>query len=209
MSQRIDSIYRLVTVPKVYSAIQLLLGADRSRRRYVEEVLSPRRGMRFLDVGCGPATILPYLPEVDYTGIDLNARHIEHARATYGTRGRFLVGDVSRSLGIEDAGFDLINVSGLLHHIDDAAAAALLRDCLALLRPGGRLVTIDPLRMERQRVIAKLLIALDSGLRIRSARAYRQLTDGLDADIEVREFHDALRVPYDHFLMILRRRSAA
>lgn len=209
MSQRIDSIYRLVTVPKVYGAIQLLLGADRSRRRYVEEVLNPRPGMHVLDVGCGPGTILPYLPAVDYTGIDLNARHIEHARAAFGTRGRFLVGDVSRTLGIEGMSFDLINVSGLLHHIDDAPAAALLRDCLALLRPGGRLVTIDPLRMERQRVIAKFLIALDSGLRIRSARAYRQLTEGLEADIEVREFHDALRVPYDHFLMILRRRGEA
>lgn len=209
MSQRIDSIYRLVTLPQIYSAIQSLLGADHSRRRYVEEVLKPRPGMRFLDVGCGPATILPYLPAVEYTGIDLNARHIEHARAIYGARGRFIVGDVSRNLGIEDGGFDLVNVSGLLHHIDDAPAAALLRDCLALLRPGGRMVTIDPLRMERQRAVARLLISLDSGLRIRTAGGYRRLTDGLDADIEVREFHDALRVPYDHYLMILRRRGEA
>lgn len=206
MSQRIGNIYRAVTIPVLYQAIQSVLGADSARRRYVEEVLRPEPGMRFLDVGCGPGTMIPYLPAVDYTGIDLNARHIEHAQSTYGARGRFLVGDVSRSLDVELGGFDLVNVSGLLHHINDAPATALLRNCLGLLRPGGRVVTIDPLRLERQRLFAKLLVALDSGLRIRSAEAYCRLTDGLDADIEVREFHDALRVPYDHILMILRPR---
>lgn len=56
------------------------LGAEKAITRVVHEVLQPKAGMKILDVGCGPANVLSYLPAVDYTGIDLNEKHIAYAR---------------------------------------------------------------------------------------------------------------------------------
>lgn len=87
------------------------IGADRAISRYVDEILQPKAGMKVLNVGCGPANVLAYLPSVDYTGIDLTEKHIVHARQRYGERGRFIVGNVGNDLKQEEGAFDLINVS--------------------------------------------------------------------------------------------------
>ncbi|MGY8685173.1 class I SAM-dependent methyltransferase [Bradyrhizobium sp. UFLA05-153] len=47
--------------------------------------------MNVLGVGCGRAAILPYLPQVNYTGIDLNEKHIAFVRQRYGEARRFIV----------------------------------------------------------------------------------------------------------------------
>ncbi len=209
MSQRIGHIYKLVTIPSAYRALQSLLGADRARRRYIAEVLKPKAGMRFLDVGCGPATLVPYLSDVDYTGIDLNPKHIEFAIANYGNRGRFMVGDASQALRIDGAGFDLVNISALLHHLDDRSVRGLLRQCTEQLRPGGCIVTFDNVWLDRQNPVAKLLIGLDSGLNVRTPEGYLALAQNLPVSVETRLFTDLLRVPYDHFCMIMTRIDGA
>ena len=117
MAQRISGAYRLITIPSIYKGLMFALGADRAIRHYVDEVLQPKPGMKVLDVGCGPANILAYLPLVDYTGIDLNEKHIAYARQLYGGRGRFIVGSAAADLKQEERSFDLINVSALLHHL--------------------------------------------------------------------------------------------
>ena len=90
MAQRISSLYRLVTLPRFYAGLQDLLGGSNSRRRFFDEIVRSRAGMRVLDVGCGPASLFPYLTDTQYTGIDLNCHSIEHASRRYGDRARFL-----------------------------------------------------------------------------------------------------------------------
>lgn len=204
MSQRIDKLHRAVTVPAIYQAIQLALGAHASRQRFVDEFLRPEAGMRLLDVGCGPATMLPYLPRLSYTGIDLNQRHIAYAQQRFPGRGTFICGDVTQSLDV-GGDYDLVDISGLLHHIDDAGASALLANCLSRTKSGGRVVTIDPVRVPNQRKIAAWLMALDSGLQIRTPERYLSLGQGLGATLRSYVLHDGLRVPYDHFVMVLEK----
>ena len=127
MAQRTSSLYRLVTFPRFYAGLQRLLGAPNGRQRLLDEIVRARPGTKVLDVGCGPASLFPDLMDTRYTGIDLNPRSIEHARKLYGGRGRFLVGDVAKELPDDSADFDLIIVSALLHHLDDAHARALCR----------------------------------------------------------------------------------
>jgi SAM-dependent methyltransferase len=86
MAQRTSNIYRLVAIPAVYKTIQKVLGAEQSARRFVDEVVRPTRGAAVLDVGCGPASLLPYLPSVDYTGVDLNPASIAFAKKNYAER---------------------------------------------------------------------------------------------------------------------------
>jgi SAM-dependent methyltransferase len=207
MAQRNSYFYKIIALPSCYIGLQNLLGAARGRRRFIVEVLRPKRGMNVLDVGCGPASLFPYLSDVAYTDMDLNPKHIAHARAFYGERGRFLVGDVTIDLGRVADSFDLVIVSALLHHLNDVEARRLIAQLAALTKPSGRIVTIDSIWLPRQNPIAWLFNKLDSGLNVRTADEYLRLASGLPLKAEGRVFRDLLRIPYDHFSMTLTRLS--
>ncbi len=151
----------MVTIPSIHKGLMFSLGADKAITRYVNEILQPTPGMKMLDVGCGPANILSYLPPLDYTGIDLNEKHIAYARRRYGDRGRFIVGNAGDDLKQEGKQFDLINVSALLHHIADDEAISLFASLAGLLKPQGRIVTIDNVWLPRQRVAVRLFNYLE------------------------------------------------
>ena len=205
MAQRTTNIYRLVTLPAFYGAVQKLLGADAARTRFIEEMIRPEAGLRFLDCGCGPASLFPYLPDLDYTGIDLNPEHIAHAIEKYGDKGRFIVGDVTQNVVGLTAPFDLVMVSALLHHLGDKEARTLLSRLVSLTEPGGRIVTMDSIWLPRQNPIAWLFNKLDSGLNVRTAEGYLSLVEGLPVAVETTLYRDFFRIPYDHFCMTLRR----
>jgi SAM-dependent methyltransferase len=95
---------------------------------------------------------MSYLPPLDYTGVDLNEKHIANARELHGDRGRFIVGNAADDLKQEEKEFDLINVSALLHHIADSEAISLFASLKRLLKPNGRIVTIDNVWLPKQRV---------------------------------------------------------
>jgi SAM-dependent methyltransferase len=204
VAQRISGAYRLITIPSIYKGLMFSLGADNAITRYVDEVLQPKAGMKILDVGCGPANVLAYLPPVDYTGIDLNEKHIAHARQRYGDRGRFMVGNAADDLKQEEGSFDLINVSALLHHLADNEAISLFTSLKRLMKANGTIVTLDNVWLPNQRAMVKLINKLDSGINIRTPGGYLGLLDGLGLDIQTRVFNDLLRIPYDHFTMTAR-----
>lgn len=207
MAQQISGIYRLVTLSPIYRMLMFSLGAERAITRYVDEALQPKANMKLLDVGCGPANVLAYLPAVDYTGIDLNENHIAHARQRYGDRGRFIVGNAAADLKQEEKSFDLVNVSALLHHLDDSEAVSLFSSLKRLLRPNGRIVTIDNVWLPGQRVAVRIINSLDSGMNIRTPEGYLALWNGLGFDVQTLTFNDLLRIPYDHFIMVARNNS--
>jgi len=202
MAQKISGVYRLVTLPSFHRTLMSALGADRGLTTYAEEFLQAKSGMTMLDVGCGQAVILDYLPDVDYTGMDLNPKHIASARQRYGDKGRFIVGDAARDVNQQNQTFDLINVSALLHHLSDDEAKSLFRSIRPLLKPGGRIVTLDPVWLPKQRAIARFFNRLDSGMNIRTPEGYVSLLEGLSLDYETTTLNDLIRVPYDHFVMV-------
>jgi SAM-dependent methyltransferase len=202
--QRTSNIYRLVTIPSVYLTVQWMLRADAARDRYVGEVVRPEPGMRVLDCACGPASILPHLPSVDYLGIDLNSEHIAFAQGHYGDRGRFVVGDVTRDLDGLDGGFDLVLVTALLHHLDDDEARKVLGRAVELTRRGGRVVTLDSVWLPRQNPVAMLFNKFDSGLNVRTEEGYSALVQGAaGVSLETRIYRDFFWLPYDHICMTL------
>ena len=205
MAQRISHIYRLVTFPWIYAAIGAVLGGHAARLAFVEQDLRLSGNERFLDVGCGPASLLPCLPPVDYTGIDLNPVHIAEAGKRFGGRGRFLAFDATNGLPGEEGSYDVVCALAILHHLDDAQARSLLGNMLRLVKPGGRVVTFDNVILPRQNLVARVLNSLDSGLNIRTPAGYEGLASGLKAGLETRIYRDRMRVPYDHFRMTLTR----
>ena len=209
MAQRISGLYRIVTLPSVYKAIGFLLRDESARRRFIADVVRPAPGMTVLDCGCGPARMLPYLAHVDYTGIDLNPRHIAYARDHYRGQGRFIVADAAENISGLGGGFDIILVSALLHHLGDDEARRLLTSLAELTKPGGRIVTLDSIWLPRQNPIVWMLNKLDSGQNVRTAEGYLSLADGLRVKVESRIYRDLLSIPYDHFSMTLTKLEQA
>ncbi|MGI9388928.1 MAG: SAM-dependent methyltransferase [Boseongicola sp.] len=201
MSQRTSHFYRLVTVPAFYTAFQNILGAQRARKRLIEEHYQIAPDLRVLDVGCGPADLLELLPPCEYTGIDLNPEHIDAARNKYGNRGEFECRDVAE-LEAENRGvFDRILFSGLLHHLDDNVASKLLGVCTTLLAPGGILVGHEPVYVTHQNPIARWMKNRDSGQNIRNEEGYSALFLQLDGRLSITHYDDLIRIPYNHIVL--------
>jgi SAM-dependent methyltransferase len=147
--------------------------------------------------------MVPYLPGVDYVGVDASAAYIAAARARH-PGVRFFCEPVGEHVASGER-FDLAVASGVLHHLSDSEALGLLRLAEARLRPGGRLVTLDGCLVADQSPVARWLISLDRGHHVRSRDAHlqlvRQVFPGATATIR----HDLLRVPYTHIITECRR----
>jgi SAM-dependent methyltransferase len=119
---------------------------EQARRRWVAEVLRrlPARSS-VLDLGCGPAVPVGLdvvAADHRYTGIDVSARQIEHARAHVPT-GTFLVGDASDA-SFAAGDFDAVLMLYAIAHVPREQWADLLARCHAWLAPEGVLLFNSP-----------------------------------------------------------------
>src|SRR5215831_5480074 len=137
-------LWRALEISAVYDAYQRWAGADRAYRHYISEYVRPRPGDLIVDIGCGTVTILNYLPQSRYIGLDANPAYIHTAAAIHGTRGEFRVLNVADA-SLPDIGgqADIAIMCGLLHHLNDQEARRAIALAHSLLKSGGRLVTID------------------------------------------------------------------
>ena len=69
--------------PVLFIFIRGILENDfKAIRRVIRRDLRPGKGLRSLDLGCGPGAFADVFLGDDYYGVDLNARYIDHARRT-------------------------------------------------------------------------------------------------------------------------------
>jgi len=206
-NQRTGGIYAWTRFPSLYCGFQSILGSHSARQIIVHEYIRPRPGERILDLGCGPATLLPYLGEVEYFGIDANPNHIAEAKRQHGARAHFHCGNVDFAAEPAPGPYDVVLCLGLLHHLDDGRVANLMRFAARRLTPEGRLVTVDPAFTPDQHWFARILARGDAGRCVRVPESYRRLamTEFERVDAIVR--HDLLRVPYTHCILTARQGS--
>lgn len=200
MGQTTSGLRRPLSSASIYSLVQRTLGASAVRRCVIDEYLRPEAGDRVLDLGCGPGDILALFGGVSYLGVDLSPAYIDAARREYGHRARFICADV-RELVLDEEQFDAVIAIGMLHHLDDDAAAGLVELSRAVLRRGGRLVTLDTGHAEGQSRIARWLIDRDRGQNVRTPEEYKALAAPLFGDVRVEVRHDLARVPYTHVIL--------
>ncbi len=200
MAQVTRGIRAILSHPIVYSSFQTIMGAHGIRQNFVANWIRPFVGMKILDVGCGPADILAYLPDVDYWGFDISDAYIEQAKTRFEKRGQFNC----KQLQFDDLAllpkFDLILALGLLHHLDDSVALGVLRLGHEALKPGGRLLTIDPCLDPSQNPVAHFLVRNDRGQNVRNKEEYRALANEVFASLRVEVRHQAW-IPYTHCFM--------
>jgi ubiquinone/menaquinone biosynthesis C-methylase UbiE len=120
-----------------------------SQKRIVVKLLEGVHG-RLLEVGCGPAVMLPDLLAAGFEvqGIDVSGEMIRRARQRMAghpleKRCRLAVGDVER-LHFSDACFDAVLCMGVLEYLPRYGQA--LAEISRVLRPGGVAVLTVPNR---------------------------------------------------------------
>jgi SAM-dependent methyltransferase len=201
MAERTTGPWALLEWPALYTAFQKIVAGKDARAEVTRLYIRSRPNDRVMDIGCGPADILPYLGDVDYIGIDHNPQYIRQAQARWGNRGRFVCGDASEAATREPGTFDLVLAIGVLHHLNDDQVRGLLDTVKTLLKPGGRLVTIDPAFTEPQNPIARFLIRNDRGQNVRAALDLEQLVAKTFPATTLHLRTDLMRLPYTHAIL--------
>ncbi len=196
-----SGIRRILEFPAVYSLFKRMVARRGAHQRYVDEFVQPFAGARILDIGCGPATILAYLPEdIEYHGYDMNPTYISAAQRRFGDRGHFTCARVSQARQHSLAGeFDFVLAGGILHHLSDEEADTLVCSAHDHLKPGGVLCTLDNVYVPDQSAVARFLISRDRGRHVRTPPEYLALFQPYFATVESRVLTDPLRIPYTHF----------
>jgi SAM-dependent methyltransferase len=158
---------------------------------------------RVLSLGCGDGRVECLAAGLigEIVGIEISPVAVQQAQARAQAAGlsnlHFTAGDIQQ-LELAPASFDAVWTLGVLHHLEDAAIAALLRRSLSLLRPGGRFVSNDP--------SAHRLIGLFRGLFSRKYQQYHSPDEReLDAAQLVHLYRaagfDAVAVHYNDFFL--------
>ncbi|MEY4401596.1 MAG: hypothetical protein RL072_1461 [Actinomycetota bacterium] len=189
---------RLLRIPIAYELLTFGLTKPDTYQWLVKDVMAIAPGMNVLDVGCGTASVLKLLPQVNYVGIDHNPDYISKAQKSFGEKGRFVVCDVNdpafKQLGV----FDRVLLLGVLHHLDDSQCLQLMSSLAGCLAKNGRLITFDNTLAKGQHPIATMLSRLDRGRFSRSPDEYRSIiASTFEIEYEVVR-HDLMRVPYSH-----------
>lgn len=176
-----------------------------SKMRFVKEYMKPYPGCRILDIGCGPADIISYLPESisEYTGFDMNYAYIESAKLHWKdrTKFKFFCQKVEDITLLQTGYYDIVLAVGVVHHLDDSEALRLFDIAYKALCNGGVLITHDIVYVENQNWAIKWLISKDRGNAVRTVEGYKSLAKDYFTDIEGAVLRDTHRIPYTTFMM--------
>lgn len=194
--------------PYLYSHTMKLLGADRTLTEIIEQYIKPVSGDKILDIGCGPADILSYLPpDIEYTGIDFNERYIKSAREKFQGKGVFILGDIADYDFSFKESFDIVIATGVIHHLPEKEAMKLLSDGYRCLKDQGRLITLDNINEDWIGVRNKIALRLDRGKFVRNKTEYLALFSNF-SDVHCRITKSKLRIPYYHIICEISKNSS-
>jgi len=192
----------VLKIPSVYALSQELSGAHRWRKKFIREMLRPVAGDKLVDIGCGPAQMLDWLPAVRYIGLDVSEAYIESAKRKYGARGKFLVGSTSTLRGHELLrDVDIVMCCGVLHHLDDDEALDLIGFAHEILKPGGRFVALETAWLSGQGRLSRWIVGQDRGKNVRTDSNYHALVAKYFSKIKIVPDLHPLRIPYAGVVM--------
>jgi SAM-dependent methyltransferase len=114
--------------------------------RWIRAQVGDLRGRRVLDLGCGAGEAAVWFAKqgANVTACDLSTGFldlVERVAHVHGVHVHTHQADADR-LGLPADAFDVVYAGNLLHHVDLEKTLRQIRHCL---KPGGRLVTCDPL----------------------------------------------------------------
>jgi SAM-dependent methyltransferase len=164
---------RVLGNPFVYNYVRpFVVGVDFSP---LYEMLQATSGAVVLDVGCGTGDALNHLRGFErYVGVDVDDNALAFARKKHGSRPN--VSFENKIVGDDDLRAispTHVVLGGLLHHVDDAAAVALLRSLVSSPRL-VRAASLDIVYLPGL-LVNNLFARLDRGRFCRKKDAYERL----------------------------------
>lgn len=189
---------RLLKHPALHHAKGMVIGEDACRRKVVEKYLRPKAGQALLDIGCGTGGMVPYVPEVMYTGVEQSGAYVAYAQAKY-PQAHFIKGDALQVA--LDGKFDLCLLWGVLHHLNDEDAARLLRRVPGWLTEQGRVLVVEPCRVPGKNLVSQWMIHRDCGHYVRDMAENMTLLQGVFPFVKSALRQDLLRVPYSFAIL--------
>jgi SAM-dependent methyltransferase len=200
----IETVRPILDLPWAYQLWGSIIGSHEYRKTLVEEYIRPGKTDRILDIGCGPGSMVPYLPRSQYVGFDANPEYIRRAQGRF-PEARFVCDLVSEHNLPQSEYFDIVVALGIVHHLDEAEAVQLFRMAHHALKPGGRLVTLDGVWVPHQSRFARFLLSRDRGRFVRHEEEYGALASTSFSSVKATVRHDLLRIPYSHLILECRR----
>lgn len=171
-----EALDRLSASPRLWDTLRWVVEAGfHAERMAIARELRPWHGdrRRFLDLGCGTGLFADEFPPGRYVGVDIVPRYLRFAVRR---RSGHYVASAGEALALADASFDAALVLGVLHHLNDATARAVMDELARVLRPGAvALVLEDTPPPPGQNPVGHLMHALDRGAYIRTDAAYRAI----------------------------------
>jgi cyclopropane fatty-acyl-phospholipid synthase-like methyltransferase len=196
----LQSVRSLLAIPDAYNLWWNAVGGPAFAKVLVHEYLQPRVGARILEIGCGPGTIVGYLPQGEYLGFDLSSKYIEMARKRF-PEAQFVCERVSQFSLTKQQSFDAVLALGIVHHLDDPEARQLFQIAYDALKSGGKLVTCDGVWTSDQSPAARWLLAKDRGEYVRNEREYMNIASQVFGNVRASVRHNLIRIPYSHLIL--------
>ena len=195
-----SGLHSLLSSSSVYNFFQSMIGSDATRRQVVTRFIHPRPGDRVLDIGCGTGEWYPLLGPVDYIGFDAYSPYIETARNRYPS-GKFVCARVEAGATQFWSQCDIVIAIGVLHHLSNHESSSLIEIAADALKPGGRLITLDPCFDVRQGFASRWIIGCDRGKNVRTVAGYQELAKSHFSKIAPTLWLNPLRIPYTYCIL--------
>ena len=205
MAEVRNGFLHLLAKPRVYDAFQSLVGAYAWRERAIRSSCAGRlaAGAVVVDVGCGTAKILDYLPNgIQYIGLDRNEQYLESARQRFSERdARFLCEDLGAGDVLGGIRADAVLAIGLLHHLNDEECRQLIDSAARVLRDDGFMMTLDPVYCGEQSKLARAVVSRDRGRSVRTVKGYESLLHSCFRKVTSTVDLSPIRIPYTGVLI--------
>jgi len=193
-------IYKILSIPKVYSFIQWLFYDSRTDS-YFRKLIGVTEEKKILDVGCGLGGNVLKFPNSEYVGIDISQEYIDNANNRFGMLGRFCCVSVDEIEKTDITKIDIVIIKAVLHHLSDEQISGMLEKLKNIMNPGGVLITLDCAFFPKQNQISRMLVSLDRGMFVREVDHYRGLLrKSFLKEIESKRIYQNFP-PYDRLLM--------
>jgi len=204
MSQRTSKIYNLINSPLFYIFFQKIMSGTSFRKKIIIKNIKNSK-VKVLDIGCGPAEVLNYIPNAVYYGYDIDQRSINYAKKKYKDKNHhFFCKKFGKSEIKKLPKIDYVILFGIVHHLNDEEVKNLFELCKKVMKKNAVLLTEDPILIKNQNPIARFFIKNDRGMNIREKSNYLKLANAYFKNIRAKITHQFF-VPYTWFSTICKK----
>ncbi len=211
MAEKSTGLRRALQSARFYSFFQAILSKKTIWPDLIAQYLDSAISCpKVLDIGCGPGTFLAgeflAVNPRDFVGVDPSSEYIRSARERF-PLATFHEGTVSQ-VKLEDKVFDLVVLSGVLHHVNDAEAHEIIEFAIHHLARGGVVISLDVVVFPGQNWFARAMALADRGQNVRTVEDMERLWGVAKSGISkflTDVTYGYLRVPYNHVVCVARK----